>query len=182
MAIFSSASTRGFYDDEIHTNMPIDAVSITNQEHQTLLQGQSEGKSIEWDEAGYPYLKDPVELTLKEKQEAAWQLIKTERDRRTQLGGYQAEGNWFHSDTFSRSQIIALVIMGDGMPEGLNWKTMDGTFVPMTPALAQAIFAAGAAQDQAIFTTAEAHNSAMLEYEDPSQYDYLVGWPTSYGE
>lgn len=182
MAIFTSATTRGFYDDEFSPNMPHDAVSITSAEHQALLNGQSEGKSIEWDADGYPYLKDPVEPTLVEKQAAVWQLIKEERDRRTQLGGYQVDGNWFHSDTFSRSQIIALVVMGENMPEGLNWKTMDGNFVSMTPTLAQQIFAAAAAQDQAVFGVAETHKANMLAEEDPYGYDYLSDWPVSHGE
>ena len=111
----------------------------------------------------------------------AWEAIKAERDRRTQQGGYQASGHWFHSDTFSRSQQLGLVMMGQAMP-AIQWKTMSGAFVTMTANLAQAIFAAGAASDQAIFAAAEQHYAAMQASADPLAYDYSAGWPAAYGE
>lgn len=183
MALFASKTTRGFYDSAIHSTIPGDAVSITSQEHAALLEGQSDGSTIEWDDNGYPYLQAPAVPTRAELEEAAWANIKTERDRRTQLGGYQAAGNWFHSDTFSRSQIIGLVVMGANLPAGLMWKTMDGTFVEMTQTLAGQIFAAAAAQDQGVFTAAEVHRQTMIASEgNPLDYDYSAGWPLAYGE
>jgi hypothetical protein len=111
----------------------------------------------------------------------AWGAIKSERDRRTQQGGYQANGHWFHSDTFSRSQQLGLVMMGQAIP-AIQWKTMSGAFVTMTANLAQAIFAAGAASDQAIFAAAEQHYAAMQASDDPLAYDCSAGWPAAYGE
>jgi len=111
----------------------------------------------------------------------AWEAIKAERDRRTQQGGFQASGHWFHSDTFSRSQQLGLVMMGQAIP-AIQWKTMSGAFVTMTANLAQAIFAAGAASDQAIFAAAEQHYAAMQASADPLTYDYSAGWPAAYGE
>lgn len=105
--------------------------------------------------------------------EARWASIKALRDAKTQTGGYQVGGNWFHSDTFSRTQQMGLVMMGAGMPPGLQWKTMGGTFVPMTPALAQQIFAAAAQQDAALFTHAEALKADL-------QADIAAGWPTTW--
>ncbi|SED37701.1 DUF4376 domain-containing protein [Pseudomonas anguilliseptica] len=110
-----------------------------------------------------------------------WEAIKAERDRRTQQGGYQASGHWFHSDTFSRSQQLGLVMMGQAIP-AIQWKTMSGAFVTMTASLAQAIFAAGAASDQAIFAAAEQHYAAMQASANPLAYDYSAGWPAVYGE
>ena len=63
--MFFSASTGGFYTREIHgDNIPDDAVEITAEEHQALLEGQSQGKRIVADENGYPVLHDPPPLTL----------------------------------------------------------------------------------------------------------------------
>lgn len=110
-----------------------------------------------------------------------WDAIKTERDRRTQAGGYQAGGKWFHSDTFSRTQQLGLVMLGAGIPPGTMWKTMDGSFIEMTPALAQQVFAAAAAQDLATFAAAEAHKAAMEAAADPAAYDFSGGWPAVFG-
>lgn len=108
-----------------------------------------------------------------------WARIKAERDRR-KAGGYKVGTKWYHSDPDSRIQQIGLVMMAANIPAGLRWKTMDGTFVDMTPALAQQVFAAAAASDQAIFTVAETHRAEMEASADPSSYDFSTGWPAVY--
>lgn len=113
--------------------------------------------------------------------DAVWERIKAVRDRRTQAGGYQAAGKWFHSDTFSRTQQIGLVMLGANIPPGLMWKTMDGSFIEMTPTLAQQVFAAAAAQDTATFAAAEIHKAAMEAAPDPAAYSFTAGWPAIYG-
>ena len=111
---------------------------------------------------------------------ASWEAIKTERDRRTQNGGYLAAGKWFHSDTFSRTQQMGLVMMGAGIPGGLQWKTMDGSFVTMTQTLAGQVFAAAAASDAAIFARAEQIKAAMEA--DPAAFDLAThAWPIVFG-
>ena len=63
--MFYSKTTGGFYSRAIHgDNIPSDAVEITTEEHQALLEGQSQGKRIVADENGYPVLHDPPPLTL----------------------------------------------------------------------------------------------------------------------
>ena len=112
---------------------------------------------------------------------AAWEGIKIERERR-KAGGVKVGDKWFHSDDGSRIQQMGLVMMGAGIPAGLQWKTMDGTFIPMTPAFASQIFQAVAASDQAIFAVAETHRAAMEASADPAAYDYSTGWPKVFGE
>lgn len=113
---------------------------------------------------------------------ACWEAIKVARDIRTTGGGYKVGEHWFHSDTFSRTQQMGLVMLGASLPEGVEWKTMSGTKVVMTPALAQQIFAAAAASDIAIFAAAESHRTAMLASADPAAYDFSGGWPPVFGE
>ena len=109
-----------------------------------------------------------------------WEAIKAERDRRTQQGGYQVAGKWFHSDTFSRTQQMGLVMMGAGIPGGLQWKTMDGSFVTMTQALAGQVFAAAAASDAALFARAEQIKAAMES--NPAAFDLSAhAWPPVFG-
>lgn len=62
--MFAAKTTRGFYDAAIHgENMPEDVVEITVEEHAALLDGQSNGKVIDFDEAGYPFLTEPAAPT-----------------------------------------------------------------------------------------------------------------------
>jgi hypothetical protein len=176
-----SASSNGFFLPDLHgTAIPPDAVDITATEHEALLAGQSLGKLIVADEDGHPQLQDAPVPPLSTRQESAWERIKTERDRRTQQAGYQVNGHWFHSDTFSRTQQLGLVIMGPNMPPGVQWKTMTGEMVTMTPALAGQIFAAAAASDIAIYTAAETHRAAMLASADPDTYNFSGGWPPTF--
>lgn len=116
-------------------------------------------EGIGWSYDGHTFTAPAPDLTAL--RAAHWDAIKVERDKRTQTGGYHAAGKWFHSDTFSRTQQMGLVMMGANIPAGLQWKTMDGSFVTMTQALAGQVFAAAAASDAALFARAEQIKAAM---------------------
>ena len=67
--MYYSKRTGGFYTVEIHgDNTPADAVEITTDEHQALLEGQSQGKRIVADENGKPVLQDLPPPTAEELQ------------------------------------------------------------------------------------------------------------------
>lgn len=110
-----------------------------------------------------------------------WRKIQAERERR-KFNGVKVGTNWFHTDDSSRIQQLGLVLMGAGMPAGIMWKTLGGSFVQMTPTLAGQIFQAIGGQDMAIFGKAEQHKAAMLAAPNPSAYDFLTGWPVTFGE
>lgn len=111
------------------------------------------------------------------------EAIKAYRDELSEQGGYSVdvEGaiKWFHSDTKSKTQQLGLVMMGENTPPVL-WKTMDGTSVTMTAALALAVFQAAAAQDMAIFAAAEAHIAAINASKNPESYSFDSGWPDTF--
>ena len=110
--------------------------------------------------------------------------IREERDRRKLEGGYMVNvsgvDKWFHSDTFSRTQQLGLVLLGSNIPSGVQWKTMDGSFVTMSQTLAGQIFSSAAQQDIATFEAAETHIAAMTASANPAAYDYSGGWPAIY--
>lgn len=141
----------------------------------TEVSGIKEG----WVKSGANFTPPPT-TPLSEIKERAWSVIKAERDHRTQTGGYKVGEKWFHSDQFSRGQQLGLVLLGANIPAGLQWKTMDGSFVTMTQQLVGQILAAGAASDQAIFAAAEAHKAAMEASADPESYDFSGGWPATF--
>lgn len=62
-----SSSTGGFYVDEIHTDIPTDAVEITPELHQSLLADNGNGKIIQAGANGQPIAVDPPEPTSDEK-------------------------------------------------------------------------------------------------------------------
>lgn len=180
--MFYAKSTGGFYCPEIHgDNIPSDAVEITDDDYAAILEGQSAGKRIIVNAEGFPELADPPKATAAQ----VWEAIKAKRDQ-CNAGGVKvkvgAVNKWFHSDDASRIQQMGLVMMGAGIPADLQWKTMDGSFVTMTQAVAGAVFAAAAASDQAVFAVAEGHRVAMEASADPAAYDFSAGWPKIYGE
>lgn len=107
-----------------------------------------------------------------------WMAIKAERDAR-QANGVKVGTHWLHSDVSSRVQQLGLVMFGAALPP-IQWKTMGGEFVTMTPAFAQAIFQSSAASDIAIFTAAETHKAYMNASPNPLAYDFSDGWPPTY--
>lgn len=124
-------------------------------------------------ETGIPAPVRPLSDIIADK----WEEIKVYRDMLSDTGGYQVETKWFHSDQFSRSQQIGLILLGANIPANTQWKTMDGSFITMTQTLAGQILAAAATFDIAVFTAAEMHKAAMIASADPSTYDYSTGWP-----
>lgn len=135
-------------------------------------------EGIGWSYDGQTFTAPAPDLTAL--RAAHWEAIKADRDKRIQTGGYQAAGKWFHSDTFSRTQQMGLVMMGAGIPGGLQWKTMDGSFVTMTQTLASQVFSAAAASDAAIFARAEQIRAAMDA--DPAAFDLSAhAWPPVFG-
>lgn len=105
--------------------------------------------------------------------------IKAKRDR-VKAGGVKVGDKWFHTDDASRIQHMALNMMGASIPANLQWKTMDGSFVVMTQALAGQIFQAVAVLDMQAFAKAEEHRASMEASNDPASYDFSAGWPASF--
>lgn len=111
-------------------------------------------------------------------QSVMWERIKTERDRR-KLNGVLVSGKWFHTDVFSRTQWLGMVMMGVSIP-AIQWKTMDGSYATTSQALAAGVFGATATLDATVFTVAEAHRAAMMACADPYTYDFSANWPATY--
>lgn len=126
--------------------------------------------------------EEDIAVQLEENKQRAWERIKDYRQQR-QHAGVQVGEKWFNSDADTRIQQLGLFAMGQSMPLGIpDWKTLDNSFVPMTPNLAAQIFMATAHSDIAIFAVAEQHKAAMEISADPLAYDYKSGWPKTFGE
>jgi hypothetical protein len=129
---------------------------------------------------------DPLPLA----RDAAWEQIKAERDRRKAAGVMVRQWR-FHSDADSRIQQLGLkdqardLLASGAAPstimrkrgEPIYWKTLDGSFAPMTIQLALDVVDAIGDADSALFKAAEMHKAAAWASSDPQQYDYSSGWP-----
>lgn len=109
-----------------------------------------------------------------------WNQIQLRRDF-GKNGGFKVEVEpgvfkWFHSDIDSRTQQLGLIIAGLDVP-AIPWKTMDGTFVTMTPEIVTKIFQAAFVLDTGLFSVAETHKANMEASEVPSSYDFSLEWP-----
>jgi len=126
------------------------------------------------------YVNEPKDL--KGIRERLWEKIKNRRDEVKNNGGCLVQGKWFHSDSDSKQQQIALVIMGANIPANLQWKTLDGSFATMTQALASELFAAQVMREQVIFGVAESKRAAIanMTIQQLEAYDVLDGFPEEY--
>ena len=122
----------------------------------------------------------PSKPNKKDLQSQIWEQIKAHRYAVTRGGVYiNSVGKWFHSDDASRAQYLALQIL-PSLPDNLMWKTMDNTFVKMTKELLAEIAKTMMEEEQANFANAERHRMAMLQADNPLEYDYSTGWSETY--
>ena len=188
----------------LHTDAtpPEGAVALTAAEHEALVIGQCAGQIVMPGKDGKPVLADPAPCPsstwdgeqwhidpecaarLKaEQQEEMWERIKAKRYDNLRHGVYiKSVGKWFQTDDATRLQYLALALesVTGGFKKPINWKTMDNSFLMLTPELLREIMQAMHDDEQADFINAERHKAAMLKSENPLEYDYSSGWTANY--
>ena len=188
----------------LHTDgaPPEGAVALTAAEHEALVTGQCSGQIVMPGKDGKPVLADPAPCSsstwdgeqwhidpecaarLKaEQQDEMWERIKDKRYDNLRHGVYaKSVGKWFQTDDATRLQYLALALesVTGGFKKPINWKTMDNSFLMLTPELLREIMQAMHDDEQADFINAEKHKAAMLKAEHPLEYDYSDGWTANY--
>lgn len=104
--------------------------------------------------------------------------IKAERDRR-KFNGVLVSAKWIHTDTYSRTQWMGMVMMGASVP-AIEWTTMDGTSITTSQALAGAVFQATATLDATLFAYTKSLIAAVDASSDPASVDITTGWPATF--
>jgi hypothetical protein len=104
--------------------------------------------------------------------------IRAERDRR-KFNGVLVSGKWVHTDTYSRTQWMGMVMMGASIPS-IEWTTMDNTTITTSQALAGAVFQATATLDATLFAYAKSLIAAVDASSDPASVDITTGWPATF--
>lgn len=188
----------------LHTDgtPPEGAVALTAAEHEALVVGQCTGQIVMPGKNGKPVLADPAPCPsstwdgtqwqidpecaarLKaEQQDEMWERIKAKRYDNLRHGVYiKSVGKWFQTDDATRLQYLALALesVTGGFKKPINWKTMDNSFLQLTPELLREIMQTMHDNEQADFANAEKHKAAMLKAENPLEYDYSGDWTANY--
>lgn len=172
-----------------YDNLPFDLIDVTTEEFEAAI-GRPHDHRIAVVDGRVATEKIPLQ-PLQDRQAAAWERIKAERESRSN-SGVLVDGYWFHSDWHSRIQYLGLkddakdtderldtdVLAIDG--ENVLWKTMSGEFAPMTGKRVKDIVTAVKVLDKRMFKSAETHRTMMEATAHPETYDYSEGWPERY--
>lgn len=111
-----------------------------------------------------------------------WQRIQDIRDARI-AGGAFVGGKWFYTDADSISRYLALVIAGPNlMPANIEWKTMDGSKIPMTYELTQQVYVAIMQHTNTVYVRGEQLKEDLYASSNPATFDITVGWPQVYAD
>lgn len=114
-----------------------------------------------------------------------WEEIQAKKDKVNANGVFVA-GNWFHTDvvTVGHYSILLYTAIDNAYPDSYifstHWKTMQGTFTPMTVALLKHIIATGINNVAANFQNAQRHRASLIACAVPANYDYSTGWTIMY--
>lgn len=157
-----------------------DFIAITHEDYQTYF--QSANQELIYQDGKIISVSNQISADeIKQiNQELVWSSIKDTRSHHTHSGVYIASvDKWFHTDESSRIQYLTLSTLPN-LPSDLNWKTMNNTFVTMTDELLNELTMTLLQKEQADFANAERHRLAMLESDNPLEYDFSDGWSAIY--
>ena len=123
-------------------------------------------------------------LNLEKIYEEKWEKIKEIRTFKMSDGVFiQSIGKWFHTDLYSKQQIQALVVTNlIGIYKTTAWKTLDNTYVQLTPMLLLQVFGAMLENESRLFDIGKLHYESLYTSSDPVNYDPASQWPTTFSD
>lgn len=146
-----SKTTGGFYDPNINSDIPADAVSISPETHTALLAGQSSGQVISSDSSGNPLLVTAASLMTLTQAQAYQNNILTLAYQSAITQPVDYNGLLYQTDSNSVHNLqasIAGCMSTQVTPTGFYWVSANNTQVPFAysdlVALAALIFQQGA--------------------------------------
>lgn len=138
------------------------------------------GNEYIWDSELNQWVKCPELDAYKhlENQDLMWELIKERRLQAVTSGVYvESVDKWFHTDTVSvttYSTIAGMITLDNYEP--LQWKVMDNTWLLLTEPLFKELQTAMNQKTNDNYAVAEQHKAAMLQADNPLDYDYSTNW------
>lgn len=201
---FYDKQSNAFYVEGVN-DIPSGAISITDEYHLQLLNGQSEGRQIISNKQGEPVLiesqpssahvlnldtlqweisSERMTALLQDQRETIRAKINQLRDEKTAGGVYVASiGKWFDSDDKARANVIELKaafdVLGD---EVVPWTTYENDVVMMDHDKMKALFKELKESKLHNHQVATEHKLALEQSTDPLNYDYSTGWSKTYAD
>ena len=113
-----------------------------------------------------------------------WEQIKEVRTFKMGDGVLlQSIGKWFHTDLYSKQQIHAMVTANTiGLYQAVSWKTLDNSYVQLTPTLLLQVFGAMLENEARLFEVGRVHYEALHTSNDPVNYDVTNMWPSTFSD
>lgn len=147
--MYYSQTTGGFYSKEIHgSNIPSDALEITDDVYTALLEGQSRGLLIQADHTGMPELGTPAPLPVNIEANIA------SRRYAAETAGITVNGMRLPTDRDSQALVTGAALAAVIDPAySCQWKTVEG-FITL-----------GAQQIIALASAMRAHVQACFDRE-----------------
>lgn len=133
------------------------------------------------------FVFESVELTTEQRiqfkathQAQMWERIKQKRYENS-LGGVYIErvGKWFQTGKEEKTKYLGLDKVIDKVGE-IDWKCADNSFIKLDRTLLDDIFMQMVVTEKADHLNAEKHRLAMLEADNPLEYDFSTGWSAIY--
>lgn len=178
MQLYYSPSSGGFYRDDVHRDIPADAMPIPADTHAALLAAQAQGKIIQAGSDGQPVAMDQPGPTAQELREMLLNQI-GQRKNEKRDGGFvvRVDGvdvRW-DSDVAARLAYAELVQRMASEPEfTTRWKASEGQWVNMDAALFQIVYATGAQHVAAAFAWQEAEEARLSATPDDELATFVV--------
>ncbi|WP_276224867.1 DUF4376 domain-containing protein [Pasteurella multocida] len=190
-----------FYLDNIHIQIPDNAIEISLDEYNSLFSGQSEGKQIVSNSKGKPVLTEPPpteyhewdgeqwtispekETQIKQfQQEQMREKINALRDEKINGGVYVPELNkWFDSDARAERSLNSVKSTFDLLGDmEITWTCADNTQVQINKEKLILVWKAIMQAQQQNHANALHHKAEMMKAENPLDYDYSTGWTEVY--
>ena len=158
-------------------------VDTNNQVHWS---GPRPSADHDWNDEKKEWIvnKERYDHTLEQQRQIIWESIKQYRALIEEGGVYVSTADrWFHTDPEAQRKycMVGLASLSK-IYQPIDWKTMDGSYVKMTPQLFQDLLASLLIISPQIHKVAEQHRVALWKSETPLEYDFTTGWPGTYSD
>lgn len=200
MQYFFEKTQQTFLVEGIHT-IPADAIAVSNEAYQTLIDGRAQGCEIivskdnqlslttpkpssahKWTGKAWVLDKTKQAELITQQREQIRQAINTKRDQTDANGVFVPQlGKWVDSDDKAYQNILgvkaSLDLLGD---MEINWTWADNTSSTINRQTLAVIVGALLQAKQTNHANAIKHKEAVMLADNPLEYDYSAGWTKTY--
>ena len=202
MQYFFDKTQQTFLVEGIHT-LPTDAIAVSNEAYQTLIDGRGQGCEIivskdnqlslttpkpssahKWTGKAWVLDKTKQAELITQQREQIRQAINNKRDQTDANGVFVPQlDKWVDSDDKAYQNILgvkaSLDLLGD---MEINWTWADNTSSTINRQTLAVIVGALLQAKQTNHANAIKHKEAVMLADNPLEYDYSAGWTKTYAD